>query len=145
MASAPSPVNVPGLAAAQLVKRMAAQGPQGNDPGKSGQQLSEQMAQLAGADPQMLSKAAEQIKSMLVAIYTKTAFQVPEAAKHAATAQKSIDQMLKALEQASATSQTVQPIVNQAGMSQPQPGQGSAPEDPWPFVPKQDGQQVGGT
>jgi hypothetical protein len=68
----------------------------------------------------MLQKAGEQIKSMLVALYTKTAFQVPEAARHAATAQKSVDQMLKALEQAAATLQTVQsPIVNNAGMSNP--------------------------
>lgn len=117
---ASSPVDMKSMVANQMVKRLAAHGPQGSEPSQAGRQLSEQMSQLAGADPKMLSKAAEQVKSMLVAIYTKTAFQVPEAARHAATAQKAVDQMLKALEQAAATLQTVQsPIVNNAGMSDP--------------------------
>jgi uncharacterized protein YaaN involved in tellurite resistance len=121
---ASSPVDMKSMMAQQMVKRLAAHGPQGSDPNQSGRQLSEQMSQLSGADPQMLSKAAEQVKSMLVAIYTKTAFQVPEAARHAATAQKAVDQMLKALEQGAATAQTVQPIVNQAGMSGADPNAG---------------------
>jgi hypothetical protein len=130
---ASSPVDMKSMMASQMVKRLAQHGQEGSDPSKAGQQLSEQMSQLAGADPKMLSKAMEQVKSMLVAIYTKTAFQVPEAARHAAQAQKSVDAALKALEQAAATLQTVEsPIVNQAGMSdptaqggQPRSGQGA--------------------
>jgi hypothetical protein len=126
---ATSPVDMKSMMAQQMVKRLATHGQEGSDPSAAGRQLSEQMSQLSGADPKMLSKAMEQVKSMLVAIYTKTAFQVPEAARHAAQAQKSVDAAIKALEQASATEQTVAPIVNQAGMSNqeaqgPQPQQG---------------------
>jgi hypothetical protein len=103
-----------------MVEQLAQRGPQqgGASPAAAGGQLSQQLSELKGADPQLLTKATEQIKAMLLAIQVRTAFQVPEAARHAATAQKSIDGMLKALQQASATANTVQqPIVNQAGIS----------------------------
>ena len=125
---ASSPVNVQGMQARQLVEQMAKRGGPaegGASPEASGQQLSSQLSELKGADPTLLVKAAEQMKAMATAIYVRTSFQVPEAARHIAQATKSLDAAIKALQQASATAQTVSsPIVNQAGMSpnQPQPG-----------------------
>ena len=127
---ASTPVNVQGMQARQLVEQMAKRGGPsegGASPEASGQQLSQQLSELKGADPTLLVKAAEQMKAMATAIYVRTSFQVPEAARHIAQATKSLDAAIKALQQASATAQTVSsPIVNQAGMSpnQPQPGGG---------------------
>lgn len=115
---AASPIDVRAMAAKSMMERMAKMGPGGASPDAAGAQLSQQLSELKGADPQLLSKAGEQVKAMLLAIQVRTAFQVPEAARHAAAAQKSIDSMLKALQQASATANTVSsPIVNNAGMS----------------------------
>lgn len=125
---ASSPVNVQGMRASQLVQQLAQQkgagGSQGaGSPDASGQQLSQQLSELKGADPQLLVKAAEQMKAMATAIYVRTSFQVPEAARHIAQATKSLDAAIKALQQASATANTVSsPIVNQAGLSPNQPG-----------------------
>lgn len=129
MASAPtSPLA--GLVQSQLIKRLA--GGAGATPDAAGQQLSQQFSELNNADPAMGTNAAKQIKSMLVAMVGKYAFEVPEASRHAAQAMKSIDAMIKALEQGAATQKTVRPnpIQNGAGMpspnmqpaSEPQPG-----------------------
>jgi hypothetical protein len=107
------------MRAQQLVSQLAQRGPAqgGASPDAAGQQLSQQMSELNGADPQMMLKAAEQMKAMALAIQVRVAFQVPEAARHMAQAQKSLDAAIKSLQQAAATSNTVsQPIVNQAGM-----------------------------
>lgn len=122
---ASSPVDVRGMQAKQLVERLAKQGGGGDagTPGAAGQQLSQQLSELQGADPQMLLKGVEQMKAMSVAIYARVAFQVPEAARHIAQSTKSLDAALKALQQASATANTVSsPIVNNAGMSPTQQG-----------------------
>lgn len=109
--------------ARQLVERLA-QNKGGAEPDAAGQQLSAQFSQLQGADPQMLLKAAQQLKSMLLAIDVRTAFTVPEASRHAGQARKSIDAMIKALEQGAATQATVRPpIANNAAMPNPQPQQ----------------------
>ena len=125
---ASSPVDVRSMLARQMVSRLADKGPQSNSPSGAGQQLSEQMSQLQGADPQMMSKALNQVKVMLVALYPKSAFQIPDAAKHISQAQKSVDAALKAMEQASATQQAVNPIVNQAGLSSPNAAGETLPE-----------------
>ena len=107
--------------ARQLVQRLAQQ-QGGASPDAAGQQLGAQFAQLQGADPTMLLKAANDLKSMLLAIDVRTAFSVPEASRHAGQARKSIDAMIKALEQGAATQQTVRPpIANNAGLPNPQP------------------------
>ena len=123
---ASSPVDVRGMMARQMVERMAKQGGApgqgGGSPDAAGQQLSQQLSELKGADPQMMVKAAEQMKAMATAIYVRTSFQVPGAARHIAQATKSIDAAIKELQQASATANTVSsPIVNNAGMSPNQP------------------------
>lgn len=138
MASAPqSPLA--GLVQSQLIKRLA--GGAGATPDAAGQQLSSQFSELNNADPAMGSNAAKQIKSMLVAMVGKYAFEVPEASRHAAQALKSIDAMIKALEQGAATQKTIgggqrqqtPGIQNNAGLpspnmqpgSEPQPGEGA--------------------
>jgi hypothetical protein len=129
------PVDVRGMQARSMVEQLAKRGPSqgGASPDASGQQLSQQLSELQGADPSLLTKAAEQMKAMGLAIQVRTAFQVPEAARHMASAQKALDAAIKALQQAAATANTVSaPIVNQAGMSptgsQPQPGGGQPSE-----------------
>jgi hypothetical protein len=123
------------MQARSLVERLAQGAGGGPDqpgaggPDAAGGQLSQQLSELKGADPQLMTKATEQIKAMLLAIQVRTAFQVPEAARHAAQAQKSIDGMLKALQQATAAANTIQaPIVNQAGVSAPSLGPVGGPQ-----------------
>jgi hypothetical protein len=123
------------MQARSLVERLAQGAGGGPDqpgaggPDAAGGQLSQQLSELKGADPQLMQKATEQIKAMLLAIQVRTAFQVPEAARHAAQAQKSIDGMLKALQQATAAANTIQaPIVNQAGVSAPSLGPVAGPQ-----------------
>ncbi len=120
------------MQARQMVEQLAKRGPGqgGATPDAAGQQLSQQLSELKGADPQLLVKAAEQMKAMALAIQVRTAFQVPNAAKHLAKVQQSIDAAIKELQQAAATANTVSsPIVNSAGMSpnQPQPGGSGGP------------------
>lgn len=136
---ASSPVDVRAMQARQMVEQLAKRGPGpggagggGVSPDQSGQQLSQQLSELKGADPQLLVKATEQMKAMALAVQVRTAFQVPEAARHMAQAQKSIDAAIKALQQAAATANTVSsPIVNQAGMSPNGggSGQGQPPQE----------------
>jgi hypothetical protein len=126
---ASSPVDVRAMQARQMVEQLAKRGPQqgGASPDAAGQQLSQQLSELKGADPTLLTKAAEQMKAMALAIQVRTSFQVPEAARHMAQAQKSLDAAIKALQQAAATANTVSsPIVNQAGMSPNMPQGGSS-------------------
>jgi hypothetical protein len=130
-----SPVDVRGMQARQMVERLAKQGPQqgGATPDASGQQISQQLSELKGADPQLLVKAVEQMKAMGLAIQVRTSFQVPEAARHLAQAQKSFDAALKALQQAAATANTVSsPIVNNAGMNPAQNPGGQGPTEGMP-------------
>jgi len=123
------PINVPAMRATQMISQLAKQAPgQGGSggagsPDAAGRQLSQQMAELQGADPQLLVKAGEQVKAMLGALYTKTMFQVPGASRQAAKAVAAVDAMLKELQQAAATVNTVNsPIVNSAGMPPTQMG-----------------------
>jgi hypothetical protein len=128
-----------GMQAKQLVERLSKQGPgQGaGAPDAAGQQVSQQLSELKGADPQLLKKAAEQMKAMALAIQVRTSFQVPGAARHFAQAQKSIDAGIKELEQAAATANTVSsPIVNNAGMNPAQPGGGGQDQGPQPPSPE---------
>lgn len=132
---ASSPVDVRALQARSMVEQLAKRGPQqgGASPDAAGQQLSQQLSELKGADPQMLVKAAEQMKAMALAIQVRTAFQVPEAGKHMAKAQQALDAAIKALQQAAATANTVSsPIINQAGMNPQGPGQQPGGSQPPP-------------
>lgn len=113
----PDPVRA--LMARQLIQRMA-QGQGGANQEAMGSQLGSQFAQLQGADPQLMLKALNQIKLMLVPLFGRAAFAVPEVSRHVAQAQRSIDSAIKAAEQGAATQQSVRPvIVNNAAMPNP--------------------------
>jgi len=111
------------------------QPPQGGPPGmggppdqssQAGQQIGQQLSELQGADPQSMLKMLQQIKSVMVALYPRSAFTIPGVARNIAQAQKYIDNAIKEAEQAAATANTVQqPIANNAG----QPQQGPGPAD----------------
>jgi hypothetical protein len=96
-------------------------------------QLGGQFSQLQGADPQFMLKALNQIKLMMVPLFGRAAFAVPEVSRHIAQAQKSVDAAIKAAEQGAATEQSVRPvIVNNAAMPNPvqNPGAGSPMSGP---------------
>lgn len=118
MAGAANPIMQSSMAR-QLVQRLA-QGQGGAAPEAADSQLASQFSELQGADPNLLLKSAKQLKQMLVQIYVRTAFSIPEASRHAASAQKSLDAMIKALEQGAATQASVRPpIANNAAMPNP--------------------------
>lgn len=114
---APDPVRA--MMARQLIQRMA-QGQGGANDQAMGAQLDGQFSQLQGADPQFMLKALNQIKMMMVPLFGRAAFAVPEVSRHIAQAQKSVDAAIKAAEQGAATQQSVRPIiVNNAAMPNP--------------------------
>lgn len=119
---APDPVRA--MMARQLIQRMA-QGQGGANEQGMGAQLGSQFSQLQGADPQFMLKALNQIKVMMVPLYGRAAFAVPEVSRHIAQAQKSVDAAIKAAEQGAATQKSVQPqIANNAAMPNPVQGPG---------------------
>lgn len=137
---------IPALLARQMVSRLAGQGggpggpggpgggppqsgPQGQPSEMAGQQIAGQLAELNNADPDMILKMLNQVKSVLVALYPRTAFTLPGVARNVAQCQKYLDNAIKEAEQGAATAQTVQPpIANSAGqpmsLRQPPDAQG---------------------
>jgi hypothetical protein len=93
----------------------------------AGQQVSTQLSQLQGADPQAINGMLKQVKSILVALYPRTAFSIPDVAKNLAKSQQYIDAAIKASEEAASTSQAVTPIANNASI--PNPTGGGGPSD----------------
>ncbi len=126
------------IMARQLVQKLAGGGgsPQGGPPPaaamnanpSAGQQISQQLAELQGADPGSTLKILQQMKSMAVAMYPRTAFTIPGVARNIAQAQKYLDNAIKEAEQAAATASTVQPpIANSTGITPQQPNQSGLP------------------
>lgn len=144
MATGASPVSA--LMASQIVNKLAQRGQPGGGaagitaPDESGDQVQSQFAQLQGADPEMVTKMLQKQKQILVVLYNQTVFQVPEAARHIASAQKEIDQALKAIQQAAATLNAVRPqIANRAALP---PGFGGGGGSAMPQMPETGG--IGG-
>lgn len=97
---------------------------------QSGQQVAQQLAELKGADPGSTLKMLQQMKSQVVAMYSRTAFSMPGVSRNLAQMQKYLDNGIKECEQAAATASTVQsPIANNAGINNPlqQGGEGNPP------------------
>ena len=135
--------SLPAMAARQLVQRLAqGQGPQGPSPlgqgapaitnanpaRMAGQQVASQLAELQGADPQSTQKMLQQIKSIVVAMYARTAFTMPGVSRNLAQMQKYLDNAIKEAEQGTATAQAVSPIANNASIPSPQQGGGKGGE-----------------
>lgn len=141
MASAPNPIA--SILRSQMVARLAQGGGAGaagaagagaGSPESAGDQLSTQIAELRGADPQMMQRTLTQIKGMLVSLYSRAAFQVPKAARAIAQAQRYVDDAIRESEQAAATASTVRGpqsmIANNAALANPSaPSQGGAPAE----------------
>jgi hypothetical protein len=88
----------------------------GRPPDQAGQQISAQLSELNGADPDSTMKLLTQQKGILVALYSRSAFPMPKVAGHIAAAMKSIDKAIEESEKAVATQGAVQPpIANTAG------------------------------
>lgn len=88
----------------------------GKPPEQAGQQIATQISELNGADPDSTLKLLTQQKSILVALYSRSAFPMPKVAGHIAAAMKSIDKAIEESEKATATVGAVQqPIANNAG------------------------------
>lgn len=119
---------IPAMMARQVISRLAQGGssPAQLPPDVAGQQISAQLSELQGADPDYILKLLQQVKSALVALYPRSAFGIPGVARNVAQAMKYIDNGIKEAEQAAATASTVQnPIANQAGQPpSPTPPQG---------------------
>ena len=94
----------------------------------AGQQISQQLGELQGADPGSMLKILQQVKSMLVALYPRSAFTVPGVARNVAQAMKYMDNGIKEAEQAAATASTVKPpqIANNTGITPASPDQSSS-------------------
>ena len=125
---------IAGIMARMLASKMAGGGPQppGANPGgappqggpTAGSQISQQLAELQGADPASMLKILQQVKSMLVALYPRSAFTVPGVARNVAQAMKYMDNGIKEAEQAAATASTVKPpIANNTGITPQTPDQ----------------------
>src|SRR5229473_1755032 len=112
---------LPAIMARQLLSRMGGGGPggapggppqppgpggaasmQANPAASAGQQISQQLAELQGADPQSMLKILQQMKQMSVALYGRAAFTIPGVARNIAQMGKYIDNAIKEAEQASA-------------------------------------------
>jgi hypothetical protein len=104
-----------------------AAGMQATPPSSAGQQISQQLAELQGADPGSMLKILQQVKSMLVALYPRSAFTIPGVARNTAQAMKYMDNAIKEAEQAAATQQTVKPpIANNTGITPQGPDQSAS-------------------
>ncbi len=115
---------------------MCAHGPggaaamQANPSSSAGQQISQQLGELQGADPGSMVKILQQMKQMSVALYPRSAFSIPGVARNLAQMMKYLDNAIKEAEQASATASTVKPpaIANNTGITPQGPDQsGSLP------------------
>lgn len=133
---------LPGIMARMMLQRMgggapaqgappAPPGPGGaasNPPGDgAGQQISQQLAELNGADPGSIVKILQQMKSMAVSLYGRTAFSIPGVSRNLAQMQKYLDNAIKEAEQGAATQNAVKPpIANNTGITPQGPDQSSS-------------------
>ena len=113
-------------------------GPPGGGPGgppgpnsppttPAGMQLSQQLAELQGADPDAMVKSLTSTKSMVVTQYTRAVFTIPGVARNLAQAVKYLDNAIQEAEKAAATTAAAGPIANNAAIPNPAGQNGGAP------------------
>ena len=110
----------------------APSGAGGSDPNSppavpAGLQLSQQLAELQGADPDAMVKSLASQKSMAVQLYTRAAFTMPGVSRNLANVVKYLDNAIQEAEKAAATTSAAGPIANNAAIPNPAGQQGSAP------------------
>jgi len=93
----------------------------------AGLQLSQQLAELQGADPDAMVKSLASQKSMAVQLYTRAAFTMPGVSRNLANVVKYLDSAIQEAEKAAATTSAAGPIANNAAIPNPAGQQGSAP------------------
>ena len=111
---------------------MTGQGGPGAGPGgppatPAGLQLSQQLAELQGADPDAMIKSLTSMKSMAVQQYTRAAFTMPGVTRNLAQVVKYLDNSIQEAEKAAATTAAAGPIANNAAIPNPAGQNGSAP------------------
>ena len=102
-------------------------GPGGPPSTPAGLQLSQQLAELQGADPDAMVKALTSTKSLLVTQYTRAVFTIPGVARNLAQAVKYLDNSIQEAEKAAATTAAAGPIANNAAIPNPAGQQGMSP------------------
>ena len=117
---------------------IGAAGPPGGGPGgppgpnsppttPAGMQLSQQLAELQGADPDAMVKSLTSTKSMVVTQYTRAVFTIPGVARNLAQAVKYLDNAIQEAEKAAATTAAAGPIANNTAIPNPAGQNGGAP------------------
>ena len=85
----------------------------------AGLQLSQQLAELQGADPDAMIKSLTSMKSMAVQQYTRAAFTMPGVTRNLAQVVKYLDNSIQEAEKAAATTAAAGPIANNAAIPNP--------------------------
>jgi len=93
----------------------------------AGMQLSQQLAELQGADPDAIIKSLTQMKSMAVQHYTRAAFTMPGVTRNLAQVVKYLDNSIQEAEKAAATTAAAGPIANNAAIQNPSASQSAQP------------------
>ena len=93
----------------------------------AGLQLSQQLAELQGADPDAIVKSLTQMKSMAVQHYTRAAFTMPGVTRNLAQVVKYLDNSIQEAEKAAAATSAAGPIANKAAIQNPSAAQSSQP------------------
>ena len=96
-------------------------------PPPAGMQLSQQLAELQGADPDAIIKSLTQMKSMAVQHYTRAAFTMPGVTRNLAQVVKYLDNSIQEAEKAAATTAAAGPIANNAAIQNPSASQSAQP------------------
>ena len=94
-------------------------GPGGPPSTPAGLQLSQQLAELQGADPDAMIKSLTSMKSMAVQQYTRAAFTMPGVTRNLAQVVKYLDNSIQEAEKAAATTAAAGPIANNAAIPNP--------------------------
>ena len=105
----------------------AGPGPNSPPTAPAGLQLSQQLAELQGADPDAMVKSLTSIKSVAVSLYTRAAFTMPGVTRNLAQVVKYLDNSIQEAEKAAATTAAAGPIANNAAIPNPAGQNGSAP------------------
>ena len=85
----------------------------------AGLQLSQQLAELQGADPDAMVKSLTSIKSMVVSLYTRAVFTIPGVSRNLANVVKYLDNSIQEAEKAAAATAAAGPIANNAAIPNP--------------------------
>ena len=104
-----------------------ASGPDSPPTALAGLQLSQQLAELQGADPDAMVKSITQMKSMAMQLVTRAAFTMPGVTRNLFNVVKYLDNSIQEAEKAAATTAAAGPIANNAATPNPAGQNGGAP------------------